>query len=124
MKPNRTDILLAEVRSCLEQNILPYWLTLADPKGGFQGEVLADGTVLPDAPRGAILNARIIWAFSAAYAALHKSEYLVAAMHPRSGLSSTSATTSTAASTGASAPTGAVSTTRPSSMPRALPSMV
>lgn len=83
MKPNRTDILLAEVRSCLEQNILPYWLTLADPKGGFQGEVLADGTVLPDAPRGAILNARIIWAFSAAYAALHKSEYLVAAMHAK-----------------------------------------
>ena len=83
MKPTRTDILLAEVRSCLEQNILPYWLTLADPKGGFQGEVLSDGTVLPDAPRGAILNARILWAFSAAYAALHKSEYLVAAMHAK-----------------------------------------
>ena len=83
MKPTRTDILLAEVRSCLEQNILPYWLTLADPKGGFQGEVLSDGTVLPDAPRGAILNARILWAFSAAYQALHKSEYLVAAMHAK-----------------------------------------
>ena len=83
MSTNRTDILLAEVRSCLEQNILPYWLTLADPKGGFQGEVLSDGTVLPDAPRGAILNARILWAFSAAYAALHKSEYLVAAMHAK-----------------------------------------
>ena len=83
MKPTRTDILLAEVRSCLEQNILPYWLTLADPKGGFQGEVLSDGTVLPDAPRGAILNARILWAFSAAYAAMHKSEYLVAAMHAK-----------------------------------------
>ena len=83
MSTNRTDILLAEVRSCLEQNILPYWLTLADPKGGFQGEVLSDGTVLPDAPRGAILNARILWAFSAAYQTLHKSEYLVAAMHAK-----------------------------------------
>lgn len=83
MMSGRTDVLLAEVRSTLERNILPFWLTLADPNGGFRGEVLSDGKVLPDAPRGAILNARILWAFSAAYAALHKSEYLVAAMHAK-----------------------------------------
>jgi len=70
-----------EILNCLEQNILGYWLTLKDPEGGFKGEVLSDGTVLEDAPRGVILNARIIWAFSAAYGMLHKREYLEAANH-------------------------------------------
>ena len=55
-----------EVRANLTSNILPYWLRLRDPRGGFYGEVRPDGTVLPDAPRGVILNARLIWAFSAA----------------------------------------------------------
>ena len=80
---SRTDTLMAEVRACLERNILPFWLTLADPKGGFQGEVLSDGTVQPDAPRGVILNARIIWSFSAAYGETHKQEYLMAAQHAK-----------------------------------------
>jgi len=58
--------MLEEVRENLTSNILPYWLRLQDPRGGFCGEVLADGTVLEDAPRGVILGARLIWAFSAA----------------------------------------------------------
>lgn len=64
-------------------SILNYWLTLKDPQGGFYGEVLSDGTVLKDAPRGVILNARIIWSFAAAYAALGKPEYLEAAEHAK-----------------------------------------
>ena len=79
----RTDIFLEEVRDNLTGNILPYWLKLKDPRGGFYGEVSADGTVQYDAPRGVILNARLIWSFSAAYAALHRTEYLVAAVHAR-----------------------------------------
>lgn len=55
----RSDIFLREVRETLIFNILPYWLRLKDPRGGFYGEVTADGTVLYDAPRGAILNARL-----------------------------------------------------------------
>ena len=78
-----TKQLLEDVQSVLENNILSYWLTLKDPRGGFYGEVLSDGTILYDAPRGVILNARIIWSFAAAYAALHKTEYLVAAVHAR-----------------------------------------
>ena len=39
---NRTDIFRKEVRQVLENNILNYWLTLKDPRGGFYGE--ADGT--------------------------------------------------------------------------------
>lgn len=75
--------LFSDVRQVLEENILQYWLTLKDPKGGFYGEVLSDGTVLYDAPRGVILNARIIWSFAAAYAALGKPEYLAAAEHAK-----------------------------------------
>ena len=80
---NRTDTFRKEVRQVLENNILNYWLTLKDPHGGFYGE--ADGTaeIQYGAPRGVILNARIIWAFAAAYRALRKTEYLVAAVHAR-----------------------------------------
>ena len=69
------------MRRVLEDNILRYWLTLKDPQGGFSGEVLSDGTILYDAPRGVILNARIIWAFAAAYGAIGNKEYLDAAIH-------------------------------------------
>ncbi len=62
-------------------NILGYWLTLKDPRGGFYGEADSAGRIHYDAPRGEILNARIIWAFSAAYSALKKTEYLEAAVH-------------------------------------------
>ena len=75
---NKTTI--KQLRENLSENILPYWLKLKDPKGGFYGEVSADGEVLKDAPRGVILNARIIWAFAAAYMALGKEEYLEAAV--------------------------------------------
>ena len=61
---------LQEVRENLTSNILPFWLRLQDPRGGFFGEVLADGTVVEDAPRGVILNARLIWTFSAVSEAL------------------------------------------------------
>ena len=69
-----------EFKTCLIENILPYWLKLRDPEGGFYGEVSANGDVLKDAPRGVILNARIIWAFAAAYRALGRKEYLEAAV--------------------------------------------
>ena len=79
----RTDKFLLEVRENLTSGILPYWLGLKDPKGGFYGEVSSDGKVLYDAPRGVILNARIIWSFAAAYQALQETSYLVAAVHAR-----------------------------------------
>ena len=77
------ETMVQEIRKNLEHNILDYWLTLKDPDGGFYGEVLSDGTVLKDAPRGVILNARIIWSFAAAYAVLQKKEYLDAALHSK-----------------------------------------
>ena len=79
----RTAQFLKEVRENLTSNILPYWLQLKDPRGGFYGEVSADGTVQYDAPRGVILNARLIWSFAAAYGALRDTRYLTAAVHAR-----------------------------------------
>ena len=76
---SRTDKFLCEVADELGNGILRYWLGLQDPRGGFYGEVLSSGEVRRDAPRGIILNARIIWAFAAAYGALRRPAYLAAA---------------------------------------------
>lgn len=72
--------LKQEVLDCLTNNILPYWLRLQDnTHGGFYGQVTGTEQLIPDAPRGAILYARILWAFSAAYRVLRQPEYLQAA---------------------------------------------
>lgn len=76
---SQTQRLVMETADVLEHNILDYWLTLRDPRGGFFGEVLPDGEVKKDSPRGVILNARIIWAFAAAYQMLPKPAYREAA---------------------------------------------
>ncbi|MGZ4461480.1 MAG: AGE family epimerase/isomerase [Gaiellaceae bacterium] len=52
----------------LRENILPFWAGPAvDERGGFQGLVAGDMHVDPLAPKGCVLNARILWTFSAAY---------------------------------------------------------
>ena len=80
---NRTDTFRKEVRHVLETNILNYWQTLKDPNGGFYGEADSAAEIQYSAPRGAILNARIMWAFAAAYRTFKKTEHLVAAVHAR-----------------------------------------
>lgn len=49
---------------------------MVDPRGGFYGRISGRGELEPDAPKGAILNARILWTFSAAYRKLGDPEYL------------------------------------------------
>ena len=65
----------------LEENILPFWAERMTDKvnGGFIGRISGDGTACSSADKGAILNARILWAFSAAYRITGKPEYLAAA---------------------------------------------
>lgn len=66
-----------ELLDNLQLNILPYWIeTMQDPRGGFYGHRAGGDVLDPDAPKGAILNARILWSFSAAYKALKRPEYL------------------------------------------------
>ena len=80
----RTATFLDEISATLQDNILSFWLEkMCDPQGGFYGEMHFDGTLDKDAPRGVILNARIIWSFSAAYKCTGRKEYLLAATHAR-----------------------------------------
>lgn len=66
-----------EIITNLTENILPYWMEkMADPRGGFYGRRDGDDNLDAEAPKGAILNARILWAFSAAYRVLGRPEYL------------------------------------------------
>lgn len=70
-----------EFTDCVEQNILPFWLTrMVDrERGGFYGQMTGQGEIVATADKGGILNARILWAFAAAYRVLRKPEYLAAA---------------------------------------------
>ena len=64
--------LKLEVRDVLENNILPFWMDkmIDQEHGGFYGRIDGKGVLHPEAEKGAILNARILWAFSAAYRVL------------------------------------------------------
>ncbi len=69
----------------LQNNILNYWINKVTDtvNGGYYGRVDGNNNIHADAEKGAILNARILWAFSAAYRVLHKKEYLDAATRAR-----------------------------------------
>ena len=76
----RVTILKQEVKETLTKNILPFWLKMQDKEnGGFYGQMRGDGTLVKEASKGGILNARILWSFSAAYRVLRNPEYLEAA---------------------------------------------
>lgn len=71
------DKFRTEVRQNLEENILPYWIDkMVDPAGGFYGRRDGNDDLVADAPKGAILNARMLWSFAAAYRVLENPEYL------------------------------------------------
>lgn len=65
----------------LTENILPFWMDkMQDCEyGGFYGRMDGNNTLHPDANKGAILNARILWTFSAAYRLLKNPGYLAVA---------------------------------------------
>jgi mannobiose 2-epimerase len=54
-----------------------------DVHGGFYGQIKGDGQLVQDADKGGILNARILWTFSAAYRSLKNPDYLATAMRSR-----------------------------------------
>ncbi|MDR0829207.1 MAG: AGE family epimerase/isomerase [Prevotellaceae bacterium] len=61
----------------LTRNILPFWQKMVDTKnGGFYGQMTGENVLMPNAEKGGILNARILWSFSSAYLELKNSEYL------------------------------------------------
>jgi mannobiose 2-epimerase len=69
MSPEQLDSFGQSVRRQLDGNLLPFWLTNAVDvtHGGFIARMAKDGTVDPKAPKGLILNARLLWTFSAVH---------------------------------------------------------
>ena len=63
-----TKTMRSEMQDVLERNILHFWSTrmVDHENGGFYGRIDGQGQLHPEAEKGAILNARILWAFSAA----------------------------------------------------------
>ncbi|HUX58182.1 MAG TPA: hypothetical protein VMV77_14490 [Bacteroidales bacterium] len=67
--PERRMIQLkSEVSINLTQNLLPYWSTrmVDNVNEGFYGRINGNEQVFPDEDKGGILNARILWTYSAA----------------------------------------------------------
>ena len=60
------------------ENILNFWIkyTPDEQNGGFYGKIDHDNQIYPEAPKGSVLNARILWSFSAAYLQNPKPIYL------------------------------------------------
>jgi len=60
--------LKQELKEELTHNILPFWMDkMLDVKnGGFYGQMTGKNQLVADAPKGGILNARILWTFSSA----------------------------------------------------------
>lgn len=81
MNEEHLDMMRLEMQDVLENNILPFWLEKMqdNENGGFYGRIDGNNQLHPEAEKGAILNARILWSFSAAYRVLQKEEYLEAA---------------------------------------------
>jgi len=69
----------------LAENILPWWINRMPDiqRGGFYGRIDGHEKTIADAPKGGILNARILWSFSAAYARLGDQAYLEMATRAR-----------------------------------------
>jgi mannobiose 2-epimerase len=60
------------------ENILNYWIRYAPDEeyGGFYGSIDNENNISKDAPKGSVLNSRILWSFSAAYNLTKNTHYL------------------------------------------------
>ncbi|MEN9917944.1 MAG: hypothetical protein RL662_380 [Bacteroidota bacterium] len=62
----------------LTNNILPFWMDkmVDEMHGGFYGRIDGNNQLHQNANKGVVLNARILWTFSAAYRILKEEKYL------------------------------------------------
>ncbi len=76
--PTYAQKMKDEMQDELVRNILPFWMHRAIDSefGGFAGQINGSGKVVKGAPKGGILNARILWTFSAAYNTLTCPAYM------------------------------------------------
>ncbi len=81
MTIHHSPLTIDQYRTELQQelkDILDYWIknTIDEINGGFVGKIDHAGKVYNDAPKGAVLNSRILWTFSAAYNLTREPVYL------------------------------------------------
>lgn len=75
-------MLVNECKAELENRILPFWKNMIDKEnGGFYGYMDIDLKVDKTAPKGVILNSRILWFFSNCYLVIGGEENLEYAKH-------------------------------------------
>lgn len=78
----RLTALRDELADHLTGDILPYWaVKMSDPRGGYYGRRDGYDNLMEDAPKGAILQARVLWTMSAAYRLTGDRRWLEAARH-------------------------------------------
>src|ERR687890_36097 len=78
------DVTLEQLRTYVKEAeqeleaILQYWMrhTVDEAYGGFVGRIDGSNVIHPQAPKGAVLNSRILWTFSASYAHTKNAAYL------------------------------------------------
>lgn len=81
---NNSATYADEFKRELRDNILKFWTSrMTDPAGGFYSRMDGEGRLCPDDPRGAILNARILWTFASAYRVTGEESWLEAAKHAK-----------------------------------------
>jgi mannobiose 2-epimerase len=73
--------MLEQYKQELEEelaNILGYWArhVIDEEQGGFYGKLDNNNIIYKDAPKGSVLNSRILWTFSAAYNYTSDKQYL------------------------------------------------
>ena len=75
------DQLKASAQQILVNNILPFWSErmVDNEHGGFYGRIDGNNILHPEAEKGAVLNARILWTFASATRILHRMPYRILA---------------------------------------------
>jgi mannobiose 2-epimerase len=75
--------LVQRVKDELVNNILPFWMThtLDHEHGGVYGALTNDLRIMNDVERSAVLCARILWTYAAAYRVFKDAHYLQVARH-------------------------------------------
>lgn len=70
-----------ELNRELTENILQFWMenSLDRRNGGFVGRINIENERFLDADKGLVMNARVLWTFSAAFSHFQKDEYLMMA---------------------------------------------
>ena len=83
LTPEMLSSYRRRIEDDLRNNIIPFWKerTLDYENGGYFGALTNDLTQDNDAPRSAVVAARILWTFSAAYRAYREPAVLAAARH-------------------------------------------